>query len=58
MNKNELTIRLQSLFIQIHYTVIYEKELLKDMSKRQLNDFRDKILDEIIFIQRQLGIRK
>ena len=58
MNKRERETRLQSLFAQIHYTVIYEKDMLRDLTKRQLFDFRDNILDEIIFIQRQLGIRK
>lgn len=58
MTEKELHIRLQSLFAQIHYTSIYEKELLQDISRKELNAFRDKILDEILFIQRHLGIRK
>jgi predicted RNA-binding protein with PIN domain len=57
MTNRELHTRLQSLYTQIHYNVIYEKDLLQDMSKRELSDFRDKILDEILSIQRYLGIR-
>lgn len=58
MTEQELRKRLKALFDQLHYTVIYEKEILNRISKRMLNDFRDKILDEIIHIQRHLGLRK
>jgi hypothetical protein len=58
MTEKQLRIRLNGLFTQLHYSVIYEKEILQDTTQRGIYDLRDKILDEIIFIQRQLGIRK
>ena len=58
MTEKQLRIRLNGLFIQLHYSVIYEKEILQDITQRGIHDLRDKILDEIIYIQRQLGIRK
>jgi hypothetical protein len=50
-------IRLQSLFVQIHFTVIYGEEITKDVGLRELLILQDKILDEIIFHQRILGLR-
>lgn len=50
-------IRLKSLFVQIHFTVVYDDNLLKEMGLRDLRLFQDKILDEIIFHQRKLGLR-
>jgi hypothetical protein len=58
MSEQESIKRLKSLFDQIHFTVLYEKEILLELSKRELLDFRDKILDEIIFHQRFQGLRK
>ena len=58
MTERQLRIRLNGLFIQLHYSEIYEKEILQDITQRGIYDLRDKILDEIIYIQRQLGIRK
>lgn len=58
MTEKQLRIRLDGRFTQLHYSVIYEKEILQDTTQRGIYDLRDKILDEIIFIQRQLGIRK
>ena len=50
-------IRLKSLFQQIHFTVIYEKELIEQKGLYALYVFRDDILDEIIMTQRKLGLR-
>lgn len=58
MTERELRIRLNSLFTQLHYSVIYESDILKNINKRGLYDLRDNILDEIIYIERRLGIRK
>ena len=50
-------IRLKSLFQQLHFTVIYDEELIRDVGLRELRILQDKILDEIIFHQRVLGLR-
>jgi hypothetical protein len=50
-------IRLNSLFKQIHFTVIYENEIIEHKGLRALLILRDGILDEIIFLQRALGLR-
>jgi hypothetical protein len=50
-------IRLKSLFVQLHCTVIYGEEITKDVGLRGLLIFQDKILDEIILLQRKLGLR-
>jgi hypothetical protein len=50
-------IRLKSLFQQIHFTVIYEKELVEQKGFYAIYVMRDAILDEIISIQRKLGLR-
>lgn len=49
--------RLKSLFIQIHFTVVYSEEIIKDVGLTELLLLQDKILDEIIFHQRALGLR-
>ena len=58
MTERELWVRRDSLYKQIHATVIYEDEMLLDISTRQLYAMRDNILDEIILVERQLKIRK
>lgn len=58
MSRKELWLRRKALYDQIHYTVIYEDEILLEISISELYAFRDHILDEIIFVERQLGIRK
>ena len=58
MNEKSNRLRLKSLFDQIHYTVVYEKEILQTTSISNLSEFRDRILDEIIIIQRHLGLRQ
>ena len=45
------------LFQQIHLTVILEDSFIKEIGRRGLLKFRDNILDEIIFIDKQLGLR-
>lgn len=50
MTEKQLRIRLDGRFTQLHYSVIYEKEILQDTTQRGIYDLRDKILDEIIFI--------
>jgi hypothetical protein len=50
-------IRLKSLFVQIHFTVIYGEEIIRDVGLRELLLLQDKILDEIIFHQKKLGLR-
>ena len=57
MTEREYRIRLVALFDQLHYTVIYEDELIKNRPKRELYELRDSILDEIIHI-RNLGISR
>ena len=57
MTERDYRVRLSALFDQLHYTVIYEEELIKSRSKRELYELRDRILDEIIYI-RNLGIRR
>ena len=58
MTERELWVRRISLYKQIHATVIYEDEMLLDISIRELYTMRDNILDEIILVERQLKIRK
>lgn len=58
MTERQLRIRLNSLFTQLHFTVIYESDILRASTMQGLYDLRDRILDEIIFTERQLGIRK
>ena len=50
-------IRLKSLFVQLHFTVIHDEELIRDVGLRKLRLLQDQILDEIIFHQRLLGLR-
>ncbi len=50
-------IRLKSLFQQMHFTVIYEKELIEQKDFHTIYVMRDAILDEIIMTQRKLGLR-
>lgn len=50
-------VRLKSLFQQLHFTVIYDEELVNDVGLRELRGLQDRILDEIIFHQRLLGLR-
>ena len=56
-DRRKSEIRLKSLFQQIHFTVIYEKELIEQKGLYALYVFRDDILDEIIMTQRKLGLR-
>lgn len=58
MTERQLRIRLNSLFTQLHFTVIYESDILRASTMQGLYDLRDRILDEIIFTERQIGIRK
>ena len=55
--RRQLLLRKALLFQQIHLTVVFEDSFLKEMSKRGLLEFQDNILDEIIFIDKQLGLR-
>jgi hypothetical protein len=50
-------IRLNSLFQQLHFTVIYETEIVGHKGLTALLVLRDAILDEIILLQRKLGLR-
>lgn len=52
----ELVLRLT--FQRLHLTVIDEKNFLSIITITELYDLRDEILDKIIEIQRDLGIRK
>ncbi len=56
--KRQLLLRRASLLQQIHATVIFEKEMLKTVSLKQLQTLRDAILDELIEGDKRLGIRK
>ena len=55
--RQQQIVRLNSLFKQLHFTVIYETELIEHKSLRELLMLRDAILDEIIVLQRKLGLR-
>lgn len=58
MTERELWVRRDSLYQQIHVTVIYEDEILQNgVSIRELYAMRDNILDELLFVERQLKIR-
>lgn len=52
----ELVLRLA--FQRLHLTVIDERNFLSIITITELYDLRDEILDKIIEIQRDLGIRK
>lgn len=54
--ERESQLRLQNFYIQIHMTVIYETEFLKQLkNSKALEYFRDEILDNINRERRQLG---
>jgi hypothetical protein len=55
--RRQQLLRKALLFQQIHLTVVFEDSFLKEMGKRGLLKFQDNILDEIIFIDKQLGLR-
>ena len=55
--RQQRVIRLNSLFKQLHFTVIYETELIEHKGLRAILILRDAILDEIIVLQRKLGLR-
>jgi hypothetical protein len=56
--RRELILRRALLIQQIHLTVLFEDNFIQQIgSRRSLFEFRDNILDEIIFIDRQLGSR-
>ena len=55
--RQQRVIRLNSLFKQLHFTVIYETEIVEHKGLRALFILRDAILDEIIVLQRKLGLR-
>lgn len=52
----ELVLRLA--FQQLHLTVIEEESMLRKVSINRLFNLRDEILDKIIRLQKELGIRK
>jgi hypothetical protein len=56
--KRQLLLRRASLIQQIHATVLFEKEMLRTVSLKQLQALRDTILDEILEGDRRLGLRK
>ena len=58
MTERELLLRLKSLFDQLHLSNLNEEEFLFILARKGYNDLIDKILDEIIDIQRKLGLRK
>ena len=57
MTEQENLLRLKSLFDQLHLTNLYENDFRQVYSAKEYLDFIDKILDEIIVIQRVLGLR-
>ena len=48
--RKNLQNRLKLLFQQLDISVQYEEEWLKFMSYKQIQDFRDRVLDEINLI--------
>jgi hypothetical protein len=52
----ELVLRLA--FQQLHLTVIEEESMFRRVSMNQLYNLRDDILDKIIRLQKELGLRK
>jgi hypothetical protein len=57
MTERDLRLRHALLYQQLHFTVIYEDEMLQKASMSELYAIRDNILDEILFIERKLKIR-
>ena len=55
--RQQQIVRLNSLFKQLDFTVIYETEIVEHKGLRALFILRDAILDEIIVLQRKLGLR-
>jgi hypothetical protein len=39
---------------QLHLTVIYEAEFLQKIGKRRLEEMRDNLLDELIYLRKYL----
>jgi hypothetical protein len=50
-------LRRSLLFQQIHLTVIFEDSFIREIGRRGLLEYQDNILDEIIFIDKLLGLR-
>ena len=56
--KRDKQLVLDNAYRQLHLTVIEEQTFLQVKSKRDLEDLRDEILDRILRLERELGIRK
>ena len=55
--RQQMIIRKNSLFQQLHLSVIFEDNFIQNLGRRGLLEFQDEILDEILFIERKLGLR-
>ena len=56
--KRDKQLVLDNAYRQLHLTVIEEQTFLQVKSKRALEDLQDEILDRILRLERELGIRK
>jgi hypothetical protein len=56
--KRDKQLVLDNAYRQLHLTVIEEQTFLQIKSKRALEELRDEILDRILRVERELGIRK
>lgn len=56
--KKDKLLVLQNAYRQIQLTVINEESFLLAMSKRELEELRNEILDKIIQLEKELNFRK
>jgi hypothetical protein len=56
--KRDKQLVLDNAYRQLKLTTIEEDSFLAVMSKRELKELRDEILDKILQLERELGIRQ
>jgi hypothetical protein len=56
--KRDKQLVLNNAYLQLKLTTIEEDSFLAVMSKRELKELRDEILDKILQLERELGIRQ
>ena len=55
--RQSLLSRRALLYQQIHLSVIFEDNFIQNLGRRGLLEFQDETLDEIILVERKLGLR-
>lgn len=55
--RQSLLSRRALLYQQIHLSIIFEDNFIQNLGRRGLLEFQDETLDEIILVERKLGLR-